>query len=95
MSRNDSKNDLQALRRLISEAHTTISTTKLPENRTVVACETLSTALALADDLILRPSPAVALGTRGGMKTAKRGSAYFSKIAKMRKTRAGGRPKGK
>jgi hypothetical protein len=32
-------------------------------------------------------------GQIGGKKTAKRGSAYFKRIAAMRKTHAGGRPK--
>jgi hypothetical protein len=32
-------------------------------------------------------------GQIGGKKTAERGSEYFRKIAAMRKTRAGGRPK--
>jgi formylmethanofuran dehydrogenase subunit B len=32
-------------------------------------------------------------GSIGGKKTAKRGSVYFKKIAAMRKTHAGGRPK--
>jgi hypothetical protein len=32
-------------------------------------------------------------GRIGGRKTAKRGSAYFRKIAAMRKHRRGGRPK--
>lgn len=36
---------------------------------------------------------AVSLGRRGGLKTAKRGSAYFRKLAGMRKARKGGRPK--
>jgi hypothetical protein len=32
-------------------------------------------------------------GRKGGKKTAQRGPDYFRKIAAMRKTRAGGRPK--
>jgi hypothetical protein len=32
-------------------------------------------------------------GRKGGQKTAERGPEYFAKIAAMRKTRAGGRPK--
>lgn len=36
---------------------------------------------------------AVALGSRGGQKTAERGPEYFSKIAAMRKERKGGRPR--
>jgi hypothetical protein len=33
------------------------------------------------------------LGKKGGLKTAQRGPEYFAKIAAMRKTRAGGRPR--
>jgi hypothetical protein len=36
---------------------------------------------------------AVKRGRKGGSKTAERGSDYFRKIAAMRKTRSGGRPK--
>jgi hypothetical protein len=35
----------------------------------------------------------VALGRKGGKKTAERGPEYFKQIAAMRKTRAGGRPR--
>jgi formylmethanofuran dehydrogenase subunit B len=42
----------------------------------------------ISDEIITAHS-----GRIGGKKTAKRGSAYFKKIAAMRKTRAGGRPK--
>ena len=47
---------------------------------------------ALTDDLIER-TPAAMLGALGGKETAKRGPEYYAKIAGMRKTRAGGRPK--
>ena len=43
-------------------------------------------------DHLLTVEPAAVLGKLGGQATAKRGSAYFRKIAAMRKTRAGGRP---
>jgi hypothetical protein len=38
-------------------------------------------------------TPASLLGSIGGRKTAERGPDYFRKIAAMRKTRAGGRPR--
>jgi len=38
-------------------------------------------------------TPASLLGSIGGKKTAERGPDYFRKIAAMRKTRAGGRPR--
>ncbi len=86
------QSDLKALRNLISEAHTIISTTPLPEGRSERASELLSAAIHLADDL-LTINPAAQLGAKGGTKTAERGPDYYAKIASMRKTRAGGRPK--
>jgi hypothetical protein len=41
----------------------------------------------------LSMTPASLLGSIGGKKTAERGPDYFRKIAAMRKTRAGGRPR--
>jgi hypothetical protein len=84
--------ELSALRNLILEAHAIIDTSKLPEGRTKRATEVLSAAIALVDDLLTN-RPAAALGAKGGQKTAERGSDYFKKIAAMRKTNAGGRPK--
>ena len=85
--------DMQALRNLIDEANTVISTIDLPQGRAKRAAQLLSSALALTDYLIATPPAAVALGQRGGLKTAERGSEYFRKIAARRKTHAGGRPK--
>jgi hypothetical protein len=89
----DRERDLHALRNLIEEAHTVISTIDLPQGRDKRAIKLLNSALALTDDLIALPSTAVSLGQRGGQKTAERGSAYFRQIAAKRKTKAGGRPK--
>jgi hypothetical protein len=85
------KQDLKSLRNLISEAHNILATTTLPEGRSERACELLSAAVRLADDL-LSVSPAAALGKKGGKKTAQRGPEYYARIAGMRKTHAGGRP---
>jgi hypothetical protein len=85
------RNDLKALRNLISESYTILVTTELPEGRSQRARELLSSAIALADHL-LTEKPAAILGAKGGKVTAKRGPEYFAKIAAMRKTRAGGRP---
>lgn len=84
--------ELNALRSLILQADTLLSTTKLPEGRAERAHELLSAALALTDDL-LTVKPAAALGAKGGAKTAERGPEYFKRIAGMRKTNAGGRPR--
>ena len=77
---------------MIAEAETILSTTTLPEKRAERAGELLGAAVKLADEL-LKTSPAAALGAKGGKKTAERGKEYFRKIAGMRKTRAGGRPR--
>jgi len=84
--------DLLALRSLICEAELLLSTTILPEGRAERALEILRAAAKLADYLTTT-KPAVTLGKKGGMRTAERGPDYFRKIASMRKTKAGGRPK--
>jgi hypothetical protein len=56
------------------------------------AQELLNAAGKLAEDLAT-VNPAVALGAKGGNKTAERGPEYFKQIAAMRKTKAGGRPR--
>jgi hypothetical protein len=87
------KQDLKALRRMISEAHQILETSpELPQGRTARALELLGDSVALADHL-LTIEPAAVLGKMGGKATAKRGPEYFRKIAGMRKTKAGGRPK--
>jgi hypothetical protein len=85
------RNDLRALRNLISEAQTLLTTTELPEGRAQRAHELLTAAVALADDL-LQKSPAATLGAKGGKETAKKGSEYFRALAAKRKKFAGGRP---
>jgi hypothetical protein len=92
MTPRQKRNDLQALRNMISEAHTILATTKLPEGRAERAHELLTASLALADDL-LTINPAAQLGAKGGTKTAERGPDYYARIASMRKTRGGGRPR--
>lgn len=92
MPANDRERDLHALRNMIDEAHTLLSTIDLPEARARRATTILSTALALTDDLIAN-LPASSIAHLGGKKTAERGSEYFRKIAAARKTRSGGRPK--
>jgi hypothetical protein len=84
--------DLKALRGMIDEAHTILETTTLPQGRAERARELLGAAVKLADHL-LTEKPAAVLGARGGKKTAQRGPDYFRKIAAMRKTHSGGRPK--
>jgi hypothetical protein len=86
------KNDLRALRNLIAGAHEILLTTDLPEGRSQRAAELLTAAVHLTDDLLAQ-SPAATLGAKGGKATAKRGSAYFKKIAAMRKDFKGGRPR--
>lgn len=79
---------------MIAEAELILSTTELPEGRAARCLELLSSAKALADDLLTHTkAPAAALGHRGGTATAKRGPDYFRQLAAKRKTRAGGRPR--
>ena len=87
------RQDLRALRNMVTEAKTIIEgSPELPEGRTQRARELLGDSIVLADHLLTQ-EPAAILGKKGGKMTAKRGSEYFRKIAGMRKTRAGGRPK--
>lgn len=90
--------DVRVLRSLLAQAHTILTTTKLPEGRAESCREIVDTALAIADGLEgkrppRRDNPAAALGRVGGKRTAERGPEYFRKIAAMRKTHAGGRPR--
>ncbi len=88
--------ELRVLKNLISEADLILSTTTLPERRSKRARELLRAAVALTDDLIAQSTltPAAVLGHKGGSSTAqKHGTDHFRKLAAMRKTRAGGRPR--
>ncbi len=82
---------MKALRNLIADAQTLLTTTELPDGRSQRAHELLTAAVHLADDL-LEQSPAATLGAKGGKETAKRGPDYFRKLAAKRKTFGGGRP---
>jgi hypothetical protein len=84
--------DLKALKRIISQADLSLGMIPDPHSSVVRSRELLNAAIKLADDLAT-VNPAVALGAKGGTKTAERGPEYFKKIAAMRKTKAGGRPK--
>lgn len=91
-----SRSELTTLKKLLVETDLILATVPpLPENRTARCRELLGAALALADDLLKQTKfPAAAiLGSRGGSVTAKRGSAYFRKLAAKRKTYGGGRPR--
>ena len=88
--------DLKALRNMIAEAETILTTITLPQGRAERAKELLGAAVKLADHL-LTEKPAALLGAKGGKTTAKLMKAkdpdYYRRIAAMRKTKAGGRPK--
>jgi uncharacterized protein involved in exopolysaccharide biosynthesis len=91
------RRDLQALRRLINQAD--LSLALVPEHPSIASArESLNAALALSKDLANRfadplKAGAAAMGQKGGSKTAERGPEFYAKIAAMRKTRAGGRPR--
>ncbi|MGA2153475.1 MAG: hypothetical protein ABSH37_03605 [Bryobacteraceae bacterium] len=87
------RQDLRALRNMIHEAKRLLETCpELPEGRSRRALELLGDAVILSDYL-LTIEPAMVLGALGGKATAKKGPEYFRKIAGMRKTKAGGRPR--
>lgn len=96
------RRDLKALHRLISQTDQILASIPDPHPSIPAARESLIAALALSKDLIKRSmatsatsEAASALGSKGGQRTAERGPEYFKKIASMRKTRAGGRPRRK
>lgn len=93
MARSTKRKDLKALQRIVSQADLVLGTISDPHPSIKRCRELLRAAVALSKDLAERPPEAVALGAIGGKKTAERGPEYFAKIAAMRKTRAGGRPK--
>ena len=88
-----SPSDLQALRDLIRQAQLVLNTVPDPHPSIAGCHELLDAAFALSKQLARKRPDAVSLGAKGGQKTAERGPEYFAKIAAMRKTRAGGRPK--
>ncbi|HUD15123.1 MAG TPA: hypothetical protein VMQ56_15835, partial [Terracidiphilus sp.] len=68
----------------------------LPQNRTANCRESLTAALALAEDLLKqhRMAAAAVLGRKGGSTTARRlGAEHYRKMAAARKSHGGGRPR--
>jgi hypothetical protein len=89
------RTELAALKNIISEVDVILETLPpLPENRTARCRELLASALALTGDLLkqAKTPSAVALGRKGGLVSAKKGSDYFRQLAARRKTHGGGRP---
>lgn len=86
------RQDLNALRRLLKEMERLHRIAPLPPSIAARSAELLTASIALTEDLI-EQTPAAFLGSLGGQETAKRGPEYFARIASLRKTRAGGRPK--
>lgn len=89
------RSDVRTLRNLIEQAHRIVSSDPVPPGGIESLREILDAARLLSRDLLSSPTsvPAARLGKLGGEKTAERGPEYFRKIAAMRKTRAGGRPR--
>jgi hypothetical protein len=90
------RTELTTLKNLLTETDYLLATLPpLPENRTARCRELLTSALALTDDLLKqgKTPPAVALGRKGGLVSAKKGSDYFRRLAAKRKTHGGGRPR--
>ena len=88
---------LKALKNILSEVDLLLETCPpLPENRTGRSRELLRAALALTDDLMSQAGKTAGelIGRKGGNVTARRfGADHFRKLATLRKTRAGGRPR--
>ncbi len=82
--------ELSALRQLLLQARELASSIESPSAPRLA--EILEATVQLTDDL-LATTPAAALGSKGGAKTAERGSDYFREIATKRHTKAGGRPR--
>jgi hypothetical protein len=89
-----SKQDIRALKRLVNQADLVLATIPDPHPSIASARESLNAAIHLANHLATF-NPAAVLGSKGGTKTAERGSEHFRKLAVMRKNRSGGRPKKK
>ena len=89
------QSDLKALRNLLEQARKIVSSDPIPPGGRKRAAELLDAAVSLSNALVRSKQPldAAILGKRGGEKTAQRGPEYFAKIAAMRKTRGGGRPR--
>jgi hypothetical protein len=90
------RTELAALKNLLLQADRILETSPaLPETRTPACRELLQSALALTDDLIKHaPTPAAALGHKGGSTTARRhGPEHYRQMAAKRKTHGGGRPR--
>ena len=90
------RSDVRTLKNLIDQAYLIASSDPLPKGGMESLKENLDAARAMIRVLLMRPDAetiAAELGKRGGQETAKRGPAYYSEIAALRKTKAGGRPK--
>jgi hypothetical protein len=89
------RSDVRTLKNLVDQAYLIVSSDPIPRGGIESLRENLDAARRLARLLLVKPekSAAIELGTRGGKKTAQRGPKYFSQIAGMRKTKAGGRPR--
>jgi hypothetical protein len=89
------RSDARALKNLVDQAYLIASSDPMPNGGIESLRENLDAARRLARLLLVKPekSAAVELGARGGKKTAQRGPEYFKRIAGMRKTKAGGRPR--
>lgn len=89
------RQQLQALKRLISQAEMVYSDRAVPDTVRNRGAELFNAASALVTDLLKddRSSAAAELGAKGGSQTAKRGSDYFRQLAGKRKTLGGGRPR--
>jgi hypothetical protein len=91
------RSSLKALKNILTEVDLILETCPpLPQNRTGRSRELLRAALAITNDLTSQARKTVGevMGHKGGSATAyKFGSEHFRKLAALRKTRGGGRPR--
>lgn len=80
--------DLQALRSMISESLTILSTAGLTQQRLKRAAEPLGASVELTDEL-LRIPPAAAREAKGGRKTAERGRSTSGRLQRCKKAGRG------
>ena len=88
--------DLKALQSMLEQASILLSSEPMIPGGHRRCRELVDSALGLSRVLVssnhARPV-AAALGRKGGRKTAERGPEHFARIAGMRKTHGGGRPR--
>src|ERR1700712_4091689 len=85
--------DVQALRRMISQADLALGTNPDPDHPSIKRAKELLASAGKLAEYLAKVNPAATLGHKGGTKTAERGPEHFRQLAAMRRTKGGGRPR--